>query len=160
MCANAGMSVLPSGAALATKAVPMVLPAPGRFSTITLRPSCAPSSALIARARMSCTPPAANGTTIRATPLWPCAAKAAQQATAARISRVRSSYLSVAFTLICGRLGAFLRPVVIRGERVRREHIAFRRHHLGGVCALRLVHLLEGGALGRVLRGDLIPGLE
>ena len=58
--AAARMSVLPSGGALAAKAVPMVLPAPGRFSTITFRPSCVPSSALMARARMSCTPPAEN----------------------------------------------------------------------------------------------------
>ena len=45
----------------------MVPPAPGRFSTITLRPSAWPSSALIERAIVSCTAPAPNGTTMRVT---------------------------------------------------------------------------------------------
>src|SRR5262249_22720686 len=130
--------------------------APGRFSTMTLRPSCAPSSALMARARMSCTPPAANGTTMRVT--LPCAwaARAAQDSAAAATKRFNS--LLAAFLARCR--FCLLRPVVVRGERVRREHVAFRGHHLGGIRALRLVHLLERGALRRVLGRDLVPGLE
>src|SRR5580765_6612243 len=71
--AAARTSVCPSGGALATSAVPIVPPAPGRFSTITLRPIAAPSSEPIARARMSWTPPAAKGTTMRVTPPGACA---------------------------------------------------------------------------------------
>ena len=62
--AAARTSVLPSGALFATEPVPIVPPAPARFSTITVRPRSAPSSALNERATMSCTPPAAKGTTI------------------------------------------------------------------------------------------------
>src|ERR1041384_1785473 len=154
--AAARMSVLPSGGALAAKAVPMVLPAPGRFSTITFRPSCVPSSALMARAGLSSPPPAENGTTMRVTPC-PRAAKATQTSAAATMKRFNS--LLAAF-LARRRFCVLLRPIVVRGERVRREHVALRRHHLGGIRALRLVHLLERGALGRVLRRDLVPGLE
>src|SRR6266849_9737873 len=74
--AAARSSVPPSGVLLATDALPMVPPAPGRFSTITVRPRAAPSSALNERATMSCTPPAANGTTTRITPEEGCAAAA------------------------------------------------------------------------------------
>ena len=40
----AKISVVPSGAAFATLAVPIAPPAPGRFSTMTVCPSAAPSS--------------------------------------------------------------------------------------------------------------------
>ena len=51
-------SVLPSGAALATASAAMLPPAPGRFSTITVRPSCRPISLASARASVSVEPPA------------------------------------------------------------------------------------------------------
>src|SRR5688500_18866125 len=51
-------------------------------------------------------------------------------------------------------------PVVIGRERVRREHEALGRHHHRGVLALRSVHLLEEGALRRLLGRDEVPGLE
>src|SRR5450830_1336168 len=52
------------GADLATKPVPTVPPAPARFSTSTVSPRARPSSVENERARMSCTPPAAKGTTM------------------------------------------------------------------------------------------------
>src|SRR5688572_22076282 len=58
------------------------------------------------------------------------------------------------------RSGSFLRPVVVRRERVRREHEALRRHHVGRVRALRFQRLLEERALRGLLGGDLVPGLE
>ena len=79
----------PSGGAFATEALPIVPPAPVRFSTITLRPSSVPSSALNERARTSCTPPAANGTTTRTTPCCAEADVAANASTSARTVLIR-----------------------------------------------------------------------
>src|SRR5207244_7331226 len=62
--------------------------------------------------------------------------------------------------LVAAARRAFLRPVVIRGERVRREHVALGRYYFRSVRALRLVHILEGRTLRRVLGRDLVPGLE
>src|SRR2546428_5101225 len=137
--APARTSVVPSGAALATEPVPMVPPAPARFSTITLRPSAWPSSALIERAMVSCTAPAPKGTTMRMTP--PCAWTPSASAQSAAARR------NLLMILLACRGRRFLWPVVVRGKRVRREHVALRRHHLGRVLALRLVDLLEGRAL-------------
>src|SRR5882672_8665933 len=39
--------------------------------------------------------------------------------------------------------GLLLREVIVGRERIRREHEALRRHHLRGVLALRVEHLLE-----------------
>src|SRR5688572_16489101 len=58
------------------------------------------------------------------------------------------------------RLPGALREVVVRDERVRREHEALRRHDQRGVLALRLERLLEERALGAFLGRDLVPGLE
>ena len=81
-------SVRPSGAALATAATPMLPPAPGRFSTITV-----PSDPFTASARMravtSIGPPAAKGTTMRVT-LSAWARARAGAATAARVNAVRA----------------------------------------------------------------------
>src|SRR5438034_9174076 len=54
--------------------------------------------------------------------------------------------------LLCLRLGRgfFLGEIVVRGERVRREHEALRGNHLRGLFALRVVHLLEE----RILRSE------
>src|SRR5512145_3449171 len=58
------------------------------------------------------------------------------------------------------RLAAALREVVVRRERVRREHDAFRRNDERGVLALRFERLLEERALLALFRGDLVPGLQ
>lgn len=61
----ATIRVLPSGAAFAPAAVPIVPPAPARFSTMTGWPSLGPSSFASMRATVSVEPPAVNGTMIR-----------------------------------------------------------------------------------------------
>src|SRR5690349_1793560 len=124
--AAARTRVVPSAGDLATEPVPMVPPAPGRFSTITVRPSAAPSSALSERARMSCTPPAANGTTIRITPDCAAAAVAASHSSSPS-SRAKNLPLvggleGEAAALAAGRralarLGAEAQAVVVRGLR-------------------------------------------
>ena len=58
-------SVCPSGAAFATTSAPIVVPAPGRFSTRTCWPRLCVSSAASARENVSVAPPGANGTTMR-----------------------------------------------------------------------------------------------
>src|SRR5262245_34072622 len=138
----ASRSVAPS-VALATLAVPTVPPAPGRFSTITLRPSAVPSSALSERATMSCTPPAAKGTTMRMTLLWP------QAAVAARRRSDPSSCLTAALPLV-GRLERQAAALAARGRalaRLRAEAEAVVFRGLGG-----LAHVLfgDGFALERV----------
>src|SRR5467141_1866915 len=50
--------------------------------------------------------------------------------------------------------------VVVRRERVRWEHEAFRGNHLRGIFALRVVHLLEERILRRLFLRHLVPGLE
>ena len=55
----ASSSVVPSGVARATTSVPMLLPAPGRFSTTTDCRQRSPSAAARARPRMSVGPPGA-----------------------------------------------------------------------------------------------------
>src|SRR5712691_7567129 len=50
--------------------------------------------------------------------------------------------------------------VVVRRERVRREHEALRGNHLRGIFALRVVHLLEERVLRRLLRRDHVPSLQ
>ncbi|MNU77456.1 hypothetical protein D3C71_670340 [compost metagenome] len=52
-------SVEPSGAARATCEAPMAVPAPGRLSTITVRPSEEPSCCAMSRPSMSVVPPGA-----------------------------------------------------------------------------------------------------
>src|SRR5262249_59245319 len=89
----------------------------------------------MARARMSCTPPAANGTTIRVRLPCPWAAKATQDSAAATTKPFNS--LLAAF-LARRRLRALLWPVVVRGERVRRGHVALRPHPPRGASAPRL----------------------
>ena len=54
--------VWPSGGALATAAVPIVLPPPGRLETITGCPQLSLSRCAIKRAMLSVVPPATNGT--------------------------------------------------------------------------------------------------
>ena len=56
-------SVWPSGAALATAAVPIALPAPGRLLTITVCDQLSVKRCPIRRAMLSVVPPATNGTT-------------------------------------------------------------------------------------------------
>ena len=81
----AKISVWPSGDALATLAVPIAPPAPGRLSMIAVSPSAAPSSEWNVRARTSRAPPAAKGTTMRITlPPGCAAAKGGNAATAQR----------------------------------------------------------------------------
>ena len=55
----------PSGAERITSVAPMIVDAPGLFSTITETPSDCVSFAASARAWMSVWPPAGKGTTIR-----------------------------------------------------------------------------------------------
>ena len=55
--------VWPSASARATAAMPMVPPAPGRFSTMKGWPSCSDSRCATVRAMMSVALPAVNGTT-------------------------------------------------------------------------------------------------
>src|SRR5258706_12128385 len=99
--AAASSSVVPSGALFATEALPMVPPAPVRFSTITVRPIFAPNSLLIERAMMSCTPPAENGTMIRTV----CAPTGKE--TTARASRLaafqKESFMAKAYWITCYR---------------------------------------------------------
>ncbi|MDT4875950.1 hypothetical protein FQZ97_1113570 [compost metagenome] len=81
-------SVRPSGAALATALTPMLPPAPGLFSTITV-----PSDPLTASARMravtSIGPPGAKGTTMRVVPpAWACASVGNASAEVARAMEV------------------------------------------------------------------------
>src|SRR3954452_9685727 len=54
--------VCPSGSALAAAAIPMVPPAPGRFSTTNGWPSCSERRCVTVRAMMSVALPAVNGT--------------------------------------------------------------------------------------------------
>src|SRR5262249_26105158 len=54
--------VCPSGGALATAAVPIVLPPPGRLETITVWPQLSLNRWAIMRAMLSVVPPATNGT--------------------------------------------------------------------------------------------------
>ena len=56
--------VLPSAAALATKFVPMVPPAPAWFSMMTVAPTAWPNSLLKVLATVSCTAPGPKGTMI------------------------------------------------------------------------------------------------
>ena len=51
------------GRALATAAVPIVLPAPGRLLTITVCDQLSVNRCAIRRAMLSVVPPATNGTT-------------------------------------------------------------------------------------------------
>ena len=67
--------VWPSGSALATYSVPMMVPAPGRFSTMTVPPSCLAISCASVREMMSVPPPGAKGTTILVTWLAKSAAR-------------------------------------------------------------------------------------
>src|SRR6185436_9383813 len=74
--------VWPSGADLATVSVPMLVPAPGLFSTITLEFQSSPSFCAITRPTMSVGPPGGNGTISLTTPLGnscACADPAARQ---------------------------------------------------------------------------------
>src|SRR3569623_2141160 len=61
-------SVLPSGAARATASAARLPPAPGRFSTRTVRPSARPSSGAMARAIVSVVPPGGAPTRMRTVP--------------------------------------------------------------------------------------------
>jgi hypothetical protein len=56
-------SVWPSGVPLATNDVPIMPPAPGRFSTITFWPRRSESRGAIMRPTTSVLPPAAKGET-------------------------------------------------------------------------------------------------
>jgi hypothetical protein len=80
-------SVLPSGAALATASAAMLPPAPGLFSTMTVRPSAGPMLTASERASVSVEPPAGAPTRMRTGALPICARAAAAKASAAR--RVR-----------------------------------------------------------------------
>src|SRR6185369_3924205 len=74
--------VWPSGADFATASVPMLVPAPGLFSTITLVFQTSPSFCAITRPTMSVGPPGGNGTISLTTPLGyscACAIPAARQ---------------------------------------------------------------------------------
>jgi len=57
-------SVPPSGAARATDSVPMIVPAPGRFSVTIATPCARPTCSASSRATMSPAPPGGSGTTI------------------------------------------------------------------------------------------------
>jgi len=57
-------SVVPSGAARATRDAPMVPPAPPAFSTTTVMPVRSPRRCAIRRDTTSVAPPAAKGTTM------------------------------------------------------------------------------------------------
>src|SRR5687767_10148099 len=121
----AARTMVPSAAPLATEPVPTVPPAPGRFSTMTLRPRAAPSSALIERAMMSCTPPAANGTTMRTTPDCAAAEVAASSRSSPRaftnlalVSRLEGEAAALAAGgRALARLDAEAQAVVVRGLR-------------------------------------------
>src|SRR5712692_3417361 len=178
--AAARMSVWPSGAAFATEAVPMVPPAPGRFSTMTLQPSAAPSSGLIARARMSCTPPAPNGTTMRVTLL--CAAAAAAVSASGSTSSGKSA-ARIAFTdalssldaapvaderlVDLDRLPDALHAAIFVGL-VRKLRLARAEHHRGrariGLEQIPRVGIVAGGArlrrLAEMARADLEHALH
>src|SRR5205814_9907455 len=114
VAAGGWLSVRPPGAAFATEAVPIVPPAPVRCSTITFCPSAAPSSALIARARMSCTPPAPKGTTMRVTLL--CAAAAQSNVTRIVVPFGAGGVQDILARAISAELGAAL------GQKVIVEH--------------------------------------
>jgi hypothetical protein len=92
MLPDAISSVWPSGAALATSAVPMLPPAPARLSTTTVCFQISPSFCASRRATTSVLPPGAKGTT-RVTLLVgqsDCAsAGAVASARVARASRLR-----------------------------------------------------------------------
>src|SRR5262245_21862596 len=139
--AAARTSCVPSGADFATEPVPTVPPAPGRFSTITLRPSAVPSSALIERARMSCTPPGAKGTTMRIT--LDCAAADAVAETAASPSN-NPSNLFKNLSLVGGLKGEAAALAAggraLAGLRAEAEAVVVRG--LGG-----LAHVLFGDGL-------------
>src|ERR1700694_616754 len=148
--AAARSSVWPSGSAFATEALPMVPPAPVRFSTITLRPSSVPSSALKARARMSCTPPAANGTTMRMKPCCAEAAVAASANSSAAMIFITSDPAPLANHLLVDRhrLADALHAAVLVGL-VRELRLARAEHHRRRA----LVDLQQIARVGVVGRG-------
>src|SRR5688500_10657518 len=63
----------------------------------------------------------------------------------------------VALLLRRGLLRAGFRKIVIGGEGIRREVEALRGHHDRCIRALRVVHLLEEGALLAFLGDDGVP---
>src|ERR1700704_4299413 len=135
----ASTSVWPSGALLGAKPGPVGAAGAGRFSTITLRPSCAPSSALIARARMSCTPPGANGTTMRVMPVplvgWAAQSVAAIASRAARSALTRRLLLVARLERLAAPLAARHRALARLGAEVEAVVLHFMRglaHHLLG----------------------------
>src|SRR3954471_12731888 len=98
--AAASSSVVASGALFAHQALAIVPPARVRFATITVRPIFAPNSWLIERARMSCTPPAANGTTMRTV----CAAAENGRSSASRLTAFqKESRMAKAYWITCYR---------------------------------------------------------
>src|SRR5688572_29850207 len=132
--AAARTRVVPSGADFATEPVPTVPPAPGRFSTMTLRPSAAPSSALNERATMSCTPPAAKGTTMRMT--LPCAAAGRAASSATRKSRAFRN-LPLVSRLECQAAALAAGGRALARLRAEAEAVVFRQLR-------RLAHVLFG----------------
>src|SRR5262245_17694350 len=99
-------SVCPSGAALATAAVPVLPPAPALFSTTKATPSrcCSPSATM--RARLSGVDPAMNGTMM--VTVWEghsCAASGLYPATRIkRTSRLRIASSSPELPVPCARI--------------------------------------------------------
>src|SRR2546423_2679924 len=71
---GASSNVCPSGAALATEALPMMPPPPVRFSTTTLCLKWLCSTSAASRPRMSVEPPGVKGTTIVTDPDGYCCA--------------------------------------------------------------------------------------
>jgi hypothetical protein len=83
-------SVVPSGAARAASVPPMLPPAPGRFSTVTVVASDLVSSAAMARDAMSTAPPGGNGQISLIGLGWAMAMPAAHSVVATRArARVR-----------------------------------------------------------------------
>ena len=90
--------VCPSGAALATASAAMLPPAPGLFSTMTVRPSAGPMLTASERASVSVEPPAGAPTRMRTGALPICArawVASVNDASAAGVMRMSRRFIIV-----------------------------------------------------------------
>src|SRR5262249_26020303 len=152
-------SVLPSGLARATTSVPMMVPAPGRFSMMKVAPCAWAICSANWRATTSTPPPAGSGTTSRMVPV--CAA-------APDGARLANRPTSSAAAALAGRSRRrpFTGPSILQPGALERLGAQLGVDHAGGVIALRQVAgfdqpVLQPGELVRVDRhGGIDAGLR
>src|SRR5262249_7613182 len=161
--------VYPSPPARAAAAMPILPPAPPRFSTITGLPSASPSALLISRAAMSVPPPAGKHTLMGVCRSGYSARAEEHVAPAAAIKIIAGSMrrrICLARDARHGALllGVFYCPMIMaaisvavmrarRGRRVRTNQIA-----QGAMTNNFDTIIIGGGAAGWVLVEPLAPG--